>query len=183
MTTEAVETPPEVAEAPNEPQDTPQAPQTPDPEPEEKKEPKVLDLTALAPNRRLVKLPTAEHPKGETFEIRLLDDFGIATQQKLLNWSRTYERLFNSEEDLSDDEQVRLKFVLDSLFDAVLDAPVAVKREMSDAVRSRVMTTFSLAPLIAQQEQRQAEIEEAEKKEAAEEAAKEKAAEKSTSES
>lgn len=122
------------------------------PKPVAEAEENVLDLTALAPNRKLVKLPTHRKPEGETFELRLMDDFGIGMQQKLLNWSRTYERLFNSDEELSPEQETRLKFVLDSLFDVVLDAPKSVKAKMNDGIRSRVMMAFSLAPLMARQE-------------------------------
>lgn len=117
---------------------------------------KVLDLTTMAPTRRVVKLPTADQPQGEQFEIRLLDDFGIQQQQKILTWSRRYDSLYNrepDEPDLTEDQADMLKFYLDSMFEMVLDAPKAVKRDMRDGLRQRVVQTFSYAPLVARQEE------------------------------
>lgn len=118
----------------------------------EVQEPKVLDLTALTPSRRLVKLPTKGHPEGQNFELRLVEDFGIEMQQKLLAWSRRYQQLMQADEDLDEHQTARLRFLLDNLFEQVLDAPVVIKRGMDDAVRNRVVTAFSWAPVLAQQE-------------------------------
>jgi hypothetical protein len=129
----------------------------------EDEEENVLDLTSLAPNRRLVKLATTEHPDGERFQIRMLDDFGIGTQQQLLAHSRKLEALFNAEEELKQDQRDRMKFLLDELFNRLLVPPsdmtedrfIEVKKSMSDAVRNRVVSAFSLVPrleLLAMQE-------------------------------
>lgn len=122
-----------------------------EPEPEEDED-KVLDLTTLAPSRRLVKLPTPQNPKGETFELRLLDDFGVRDQQRLLSWSKKFESLFNKEEELTDNEAERMVHCLNQVFERVLDAPENVKKKMPETVRTRVMTGFSIAPLLARQE-------------------------------
>lgn len=127
-------------------------------------EDQILDLT-LPTTRRMVKLPTKAHPEGEPYELRLLDDFGIADQQQLLAWSRRFDGLFNLDEadnngPLTDDQKLIMKKCLDSLFDMVIVAPAAVKKAMPDSIRHRVVTAFTLAPLIARQEaQAKAEVE------------------------
>lgn len=112
----------------------------------------VLNLTSLVPSRKLVKLPTKSHPEGEAFELRLLDDFGIVDQQKLLTWSKRFEELWNKDEDLTEDEGTQMKHLLDVMFDKVLDAPEEDKGDMPDHIRSRVVTAFTLVPLLARQE-------------------------------
>ena len=130
--------------------------------PEEKEDDEnVLDLVSIAPTRRLVRVPTKDKPEGQTFELRLMDDFGIMQQQELLSWGRRYDALFNKEEDLTDDERLKLKHYLDCIFDTVLDAPKAVKKTMPDGVRNRVVTAFTLAPLLARQEADRKEAEKA----------------------
>lgn len=137
----------------------------------EDEENKVLDLSALAPSRRLVKVPTSDDPEGERFELRLLDDFGIRDQQRLLSWSRQYDQLFNADEDLDASQQEKMEWLLNSMFEMVLDAPKAKLAKIPDAVKNRVVTAFSLAPLLAQQDRERAaarkrEQEEKEKAEA-----------------
>ena len=121
---------------------------------------KVLDLISLTPSRKLVRLPTKDHPEGETFELRLVDDFGIEMQQKLLAWSRQFTNLMSSEEELDDDQAARMRFLLESLFEQVLGpSPDMTKTEfadarrgMDDAVRHRVVQAFSWAPVLARNE-------------------------------
>jgi hypothetical protein len=116
----------------------------------------VMDLTSLVPTRKLIKVPTADGGISDAYELRLLDDFGIIEQQKLLNWSRRFEKLWNEEErDLTPEEQTTLKWLLDKMFDKVLMAPDEIKAEMSDSIRSRVVTAFTLVPLLERQKQEQ----------------------------
>lgn len=124
----------------------------------EDKDPKVLDLTALIPSRRLVKLPTKRHPEGENFELRLVEDFGIEMQQKLLAWSRKYQELMQAEDELDDEGTTRLRFLFDNLFNHVIDAPDIAKRGMDDSAKNRAITAFSWAPVLAQQELQMAVI-------------------------
>ena len=127
----------------------------------------VLDLTSIIPPRKLVRLPTRSNPKGEVYELRLLDDFGIEEQQQLLSWSRRFEALWNKEDkDLSPRERVKLKWLLNAMFIKVLDAPDEVKRDIDDTVKSRVVTAFTMVPLLERQKR---EAEEAREKEEREE--------------
>lgn len=134
----------------------------------EEEDPQVIDLTTLAPNRRMVKIPTKRKPEGEPFEIRLLDDFGIKDQQQLLSWNRRFEKYWNSEEDLSESEQDTMEVTMNKIFWKVLDAPKEVKDSVVEAVRSRIVMAFTLAPLFAQQEALAKEQKEKEEKEKAE---------------
>lgn len=121
----------------------------------------VLDLTQFVPSRKLVRLPTTEHPKGEVFSLRLLDDFGIVDQQRLLSWSRRFEALWNKEAgDLTKDEQIQLKHLLDQMFITVLDAPDEIKKQTPDHIKSRVVTSFTLVPLLERQKREEEEAEE-----------------------
>lgn len=130
-------TPPETSEAPEAPEEKP-----------------VLDFTQLAPTRRKIRLPTAREPaQGEVFELRLLDDFGIADQQALLSMSRRYEALWNSEAALDASQKTILASLLNDMLDRVLEAPKTVKRTMRDNIKARVVTAFSMAPLLTAQEQ------------------------------
>ncbi len=123
-------------------------------------EPQVLDLVSLAPTRRIVKLPTKRHPEGEQFTLRMLQDFGIEDQQKLLAWSRRHAELMdpsNMEERddygvLNENSRERLRFLHDNLFDMILDATPAAKKQVSDTGRNQVIQTFSWGPALANQE-------------------------------
>jgi hypothetical protein len=117
----------------------------------------VLNLAALTKPRKLVKLPTKIKPEGEQYELRLIDDFGIEKQQRLLSWGRQFQALMSSDKDLTDNEVERLKFLLNSVFHSVLtsvaggSSPDAVEG-VSDAVKNRVVQTFIWGPLLGQQE-------------------------------
>lgn len=121
----------------------------------------VLDLTALTPTRSLVKIPTLEHPvDGEVFELRLLDDFGIEMQHKLLAWSKKFAQLMakaNEGEELDEDESDKVRFLLDAVFDAVLQssdgAPLSKEKRanVGDTGRQRVMQGFTWGPTLETQ--------------------------------
>jgi hypothetical protein len=112
----------------------------------------VLDLTSIIPSRKLVRIPTHSNPLGEVHELRLLDDFGIEEQQQLLGWSRRFEALWNKEgKDLTPRERVKMKWLLNAMFFRVLDAPDEVKRDVDDTIKSRVVTAFTMVPLLERQ--------------------------------
>ena len=121
----------------------------------------VLDLTALAPTRTLVRIPTLEHPvEGEVFELRLVDDFGIEMQHKLLAWSKKFAQLMakaNDGNELEEEESNRLRFTLDAVFEAVLQnadgAPLSKeqKGKVGDPGRQRVMQGFTWGPTLEAQ--------------------------------
>jgi hypothetical protein len=114
--------------------------------------PELLNLTALAPTRRMVKIPTKETPAGETFELRLVDDFGIEDQQGLIAWGKEFQKLMNSDTQLKEAQRERLRWLLNHLFMTILDAPDAVKKDITDAIKNRVIQAFTWAPVLAQQE-------------------------------
>jgi len=117
----------------------------------------ILNLADLTRPRKLVKLPTRRVPAGEQYELRLIDDFGIEKQQKLLSWGRQFQKLMSSDKDLTDNESERLKFLLNSVFHSVLE-PVAggsaldAVEGVSDSVKNRVVQAFIWGPLLGQQE-------------------------------
>jgi hypothetical protein len=129
--------------------------------PDEKKPDEVLDLVSLIPTRRLVKLPTTDHPEGENFELRLVEDFGIEMQQKLLAWSRKFSTLMakaQEGDELDDNENTRLRFVLDGVFENVLqtadgkELSEAKRKKLNDTARQRVVQAFSWGPTLARQQ-------------------------------
>lgn len=122
----------------------------------------ILDLTSIVPPRKLIRIPTRSNPKGEVHELRLLDDFGIEEQQQLLSWSKRFEALWNKEgKDLNPRERVKMKWLLNAMFLKVLDAPDEVKHDVDDTIKSRVVTAFTMVPLLERQK-REAEREETE---------------------
>lgn len=126
---------------------------------EEPDEDDILDLTSIVPPRKLVRIPVKGSPKGEVHELRLLDDFGIEEQQQLLSWSKRFEALWNKDgKDLTPRERVKMKWLLNAMFFKVLDAPDEVKRNVDDTVKSRVVTAFTMVPLLERQK-REAEQE------------------------
>lgn len=135
--------------------ETPSAPV----EEEEKRPDRLLDLVTLAPTRRRVLLPTPAKPNGEQYEIRLLEDFGIGTQQRLNVWARKYDRLLGSDDELNQAEQAELEYALGLLFEEILQAPPEFKADAPDFVKQRVVRAFSLAPQLDQIERTTAELE------------------------
>lgn len=90
---------------------------------------------------------------GKLYELRNLSDYGIAAQQRLSRDGREYFQLWQSDNELDDDQQKRLKFVLDRMFLGddralpLLDAPKTLLRKLDDASRARVVMAFTFAPL------------------------------------
>lgn len=95
----------------------------------------------LAPDRETLKVG------GKLYEIKRLDDFGIGRQRRLDRDGREFAQLWNKAEELTDDEDVRLKFLLDRIFEDLLDAPEDVRGSFSDSQKAKVVLDFSLAPL------------------------------------
>ena len=120
-----------------------------------------VDLIDLTPLRTLVRIPTLDHPvDGEVYEMRLVDDFGVEVQPKLLAWSKRYTSLFtkaSNGEDLDEKELAQLRFTLDAVFEHVLqhaDGSPLSKTErarISDHGRQRVMTGFTWGPTLEAQ--------------------------------
>jgi hypothetical protein len=106
----------------------------------------ILDLTTLAPKRSKVRLPTPESEEGELFDLRSMDDFGIAEQQQLTMEGKEFDALWNTQ-DLNSAQRKRLKTLLDHMLEKVLDAPAPVKKHLKDGQRSQIVLAFTLAPL------------------------------------
>jgi hypothetical protein len=100
----------------------------------------VIDFD-LAPERQTVR------KGGRLFEVRRLDDFGIAKQQQLDRDGREFARLWNSDAELTADQGQRLKLLLERIFQDLLDAPKTVRASFKDAEKARLVLDFSLAPL------------------------------------
>ncbi|MHB1950156.1 MAG: hypothetical protein ACYCQK_01625 [Acidiferrobacteraceae bacterium] len=90
---------------------------------------------------------------GKRYELRSLADYGIGAQQRLNRDGRRFGALWNSEEDLTDDQQTELKFLLDRIFDgdekvaALVNAPRTVRSKVNDADRAEIVLDFCFAPL------------------------------------
>jgi hypothetical protein len=97
----------------------------------------------LAPERERIK------KGGKLYEIRRLDDFGIAKQRRLDRDGREFAQLWNNSEDFDEgsEQDVRLKFLLDRIFSELLDAPEDIREGFKDAEKAKVVLDFSLAPL------------------------------------
>lgn len=90
--------------------------------------------------------PTVEID-GKFYELKLIGDFGIGQQQILNRDGREFYTLWTSEDELDEDQQKRLKMLLERMFAKVLDAPKSVLRKLDDADKSDVVLNFTLAPL------------------------------------
>lgn len=139
----------------------------PDPPAEKKDRDDFIDLTR-ATKRRKVLLPLTKStpegdrvpeldeegkPKTKVFEVRLIDDFGLAMQQRLLSYSRKYEKLFNNDEPLSEKDAKQLDYYHDEMFSRVLVAEEVDRQKIDIAAQQRVVTTFSRGPLIDSMEE------------------------------
>jgi hypothetical protein len=105
----------------------------------------LVDLDDIAPDRPTVRFG------GKLYEMRVLDDFGIAKQHALNRDGREFYGLWTSDDELSDAQQQRLQMLLERMFDQVLDAPDTVKGELTDGKKTQVVLGFTLAPLVQQQ--------------------------------
>lgn len=90
---------------------------------------------------------------GKFYELRQIGDFGIAAQQRLNRDGREFYQLWTADEELTDDQGKRLKFLLERMFHgdetvaSLLDAPKSVLRKLNDGDKADVVLSFTLAPL------------------------------------
>lgn len=84
---------------------------------------------------------------GKFYDLRVLGDFGIGKQQTLNRDGREFYQLWTSDDELTEDQQKRLKQLLERMYAEVLDAPKTVMRKLNDAEKADVVLTFTLAPL------------------------------------
>ena len=123
--------------------------------PETEAEEPVLRLSTLVPKRPRVQIETldaAGKPVLHNYEIRVARDFGIEEYHELLHVKgpRFFE-LYESTEDLTPDEGVRMKELMLEIVDRVLDAPVDVKQSLPDNERAQIATVFFGRYLVARQ--------------------------------
>lgn len=81
------------------------------------------------------------------YELKTIGDFGIGKQQILNRDGREFYQLWTSEDELDENQQKRLKFLLERMYAEVLDAPKSVARKLNDSEKADVVLTFTLAPL------------------------------------
>jgi hypothetical protein len=112
--------------------------------PERKRPEPLVDLDDVLADR-----PTVRY-QGEPYELKTLDDFGIIDQQRLTRDGREFFKLWSSDEELTEEEGVRLKLLLNRMFDKVFSAPKKVRDSLSDGKRAQVVLAFTLAPLARQ---------------------------------
>lgn len=90
---------------------------------------------------------------GKLYDVRVLDDFGLAAQRRLNNDGQEFYRLWASTEDLTDDQEARMEQLLDRMFfgdqkaPSLIDAPKTLLKKLGVASRAEVVLTFTLAPL------------------------------------
>jgi hypothetical protein len=90
---------------------------------------------------------------GKFYELRQLTDYGIAAQQRLNRDGREFYQLWTSDDELTDDQGKRLKFLLERMFNGdalvaqLLDAPKGLVRKLNDGDKADVVLSFTLAPL------------------------------------
>ena len=89
--------------------------------------------------------------KEKGYEIRLLDEFGIAEQHRLTRDGREFSKIMSSEAELPAEEQAaqdaRLVMLKDRLFDALIVASEEERATFSDAKRAAIIMGFMPAPL------------------------------------
>lgn len=90
---------------------------------------------------------------GKLYDVRIMDDFGIAGQRRLNNDGREFYQLWAAQEDLTDDQEARMEQLLDRMFfgdekaPSLIDAPKSLLRKLGSSARADVVLTFTLAPL------------------------------------
>lgn len=104
----------------------------------------LVDLDDVSAKRPTVRF------EAKLYEIRRLGEFGIAKQRLLQRDGREFALLWDSDDELTQDQDQRLKMLLDRVFEEVLDAPVDVRQKMGDGDRARVVLGFRIAPLLTQ---------------------------------
>lgn len=90
---------------------------------------------------------------GKFHDLRSLRDYSISAQRRLNRDGREFGELWNSAEDLTEDQDKRVKFLLDRIFlgddrvEALVDAPKTVLRKLEDEDRVELVLDFIYAPL------------------------------------
>lgn len=107
----------------------------------------VARFNTKRPDRRQVEID------GKFYDLRSLRDYGISAQRRLNRDGREFGELWNSAKDLTEDQDKRVKFLLDRIFlgddriDSLVDAPKATLRKLSDEDRVELVLDFIYAPL------------------------------------
>lgn len=99
----------------------------------------LLDLSSL--ERETVRLRD-----GSIRELRNLNEFGVGEQHQLRRRGQEFDRLWESEEDLKDEEKARLTFLTNELFERLVDAPQTVKKRVKEGDRAQIVLIFTSAP-------------------------------------
>jgi hypothetical protein len=99
----------------------------------------LLDLSSL--ERETVQLRD-----GSIRELRNLNEFGVGEQHQLRRRGQEFDRLWESDEDLTDQETARLKFLTNELFDRLVVAPTSVKKRVQEGDRAQIILIFTSAP-------------------------------------
>ena len=90
---------------------------------------------------------------GKLYPLRTMDDIGLRGQRRLNNEGREFFTLWNSPDELTDDQHARMEQLLEVMFlgdekvPPLLDAPKTILRKVGSSARSEVVLTFILAPL------------------------------------
>ena len=100
---------------------------------------------------------------GKFYRLRGLRDYGIGSQRRLNRDGREFAQLWNSPDDLTEDQEKHLKYLLDRILlgdertEPLVAAPKTVLRKLDDADRVELVLDFIFAPLrkmlVAAQEQ------------------------------
>ena len=138
-------TPPRSKQTPEPAEVEPEAPEAP----ESPKVPAVQPIgeSETSPERPLWKID------GKLYDVRVMDDFGVGAQKRLNTDGREFYALWNSPDDLDDDQEARMEQLLDRMFfgdekaPSLIDAPKPLLRKMGPGSRAEVVLAFTLAPL------------------------------------
>lgn len=90
---------------------------------------------------------------GKLYDVRVMDDFGIAAQRRLNRDGQKFYQLWTAEDDLDEDQEARMAQLLDRMFfgdekaPSLIDAPKTLLRKLGTGSRADVVLTFTLAPL------------------------------------
>lgn len=113
------------------------------------------DPAAVTPVGRILTAPERGQWQidDKLYDMRNLNDFGLRTQRRLNRDGREFYALWTAEDDLTDDQDMRLEFLLDRMFLgdertlSLIDAPREILERIGPADRADVVLTFTLAPL------------------------------------
>lgn len=115
----------------------------------------LLDLSKT--EREVVKLRD-----GSQRELKNLNEFGITEQHKLRRQGQEFDKLWEQDGELSDDDKSRITFLLNELFERLVLAPESVKKKVKEGDRAQVVLIFTSAPYATLLAMARAQAEEAE---------------------